>query len=219
MIVVVGGIKGGSGKTTLATNLAAIRAMEGSKILFIDADEQKSATDWAAQRASNEEAGNTVTTIQLSGKGIYTQVSRMKEDYDDIIIDVGGRDTTSQRSALTIADVLVVPFKPRSLDIWTLGSLKTLIHEIKAVNPELACLAVVNQADSRGSDNEDAIEILKECSEIQCLDHAIGYRKAFGNAASDGLSVVEMKDKDKKAVEEIRKLHDHIYVTCFASRI
>jgi len=220
MIVVIGGIKGGSGKTTLATNLAAIRSLEGSKILLVDADEQKSATDWAAQRDSWE-IDESLAVVHLSGKGLYTQVQKLGSDYDEVIVDVGGRDTTSQRAALTIADMFVVPFKPRSLDIWTLGSLKTMINEIKAVNPSLVCLAVVNQADARGSDNKEAIEILKECEEIQCLEESIGYRKAFGNAASEGLSVVEMrdKDKDKKAIEEIRKLHDYIYVTCFAGKI
>lgn len=219
MIVVVGGIKGGSGKTTIATNLAVIRASQGNKVLLVDADEQNSARDWAAQRAIRDDCEQVVTTIQLSGKGIYTQITQMAQDYDEIVIDTGGRDTTSQRSALTIADVLIVPFKPRSLDIWTLGSLKTMVNEIKAVNPSLVCLAVINQADARGSDNEEVMEILKECNEIQCLEHSIGHRKAFGNAATDGLSVVEMKDKDRKAVEEIRNLYEYVYTTCFASNL
>jgi chromosome partitioning protein len=139
----------------------------------------------------------------------------MKADYNDVIIDVGGRDTTSQRSALTVADLLIVPFKPRSLDIWTLGALKEMIDEIAAVNPLLKCLAVVNQADSRGPDNEAAMEILRECSEIECYGNSIGYRKAFGNAASEGLAVTEMKERDKKACEEMRLLHDYVFVSCF----
>lgn len=216
MIVVVGGIKGGSGKTTIATNLAVIRSSEGSKVLLVDADEQKSAMDWAQQRAEQGVEDN-LTTIHLSGKGVYSQIQKMGADYDDVIIDVGGRDTTSQRSALTVAEVMIVPFKPRSLDIWTLGALKTMINEVKAVNPSLMCIAVVNQADARGSDNDDAIEVLKECDEIKCWDLSIGYRKAFGNAASDGLSVIEMKEKDKKAVEEVRKLCDYVYAASFVS--
>lgn len=213
MIVVVGGIKGGSGKTTIATNLAVIRSAEGRKVLLVDADEQRSASDWAQQRAALE-LDDSVTTVQLSGKGVYAQVQKMGADYDEVIIDVGGRDTTSQRSALTIADLLVVPFKPRSLDIWTLGSLKTMINEIRAVNPTLRCMAVVNQADSKGSDNEDAIEILKECEEIDCLEYSIGHRKSFGNAASEGLSVFELRERDKKACAEMKMLYDHIFDTC-----
>lgn len=96
MILVVGGIKGGSGKTTIATNLATMRAIEGKKVVLVDADEQRSASDWADQRT---QLGITVPqylTVSLCGKGLYAQVEKLRPDYDDIIIDVGGRDTTSQ---------------------------------------------------------------------------------------------------------------------------
>ena len=49
MITVIGGIKGGSGKTTLATNLSVMRSAH-TKVLLVDADEQKSASDWSQQR-------------------------------------------------------------------------------------------------------------------------------------------------------------------------
>ena len=131
MIIVVGGIKGGSGKTTLATNLTVMRAAEGRKVLLIDADEQRSASDWLAQRESQSLASNW-TTIQLAGKMVYSQVEKLAKDYDDIIIDSGGRDTTSQRSALTIAHLFLIPFKPRSLDVWTAGQVDNMIYELKA---------------------------------------------------------------------------------------
>lgn len=211
MILVVGGIKGGSGKTTLATNLTVMRASSGKKVLLVDADEQHSASDWASQR---EALGlkTTWSTIQLSGKSLYAQINRMKADYDDVIIDVGGRDTTSQRSALLISDVFLAPFKPRSFDIWTIGEVKTMISELKATNPNLTCLAVINQADPRGVDNEGAIEILNEWPDLKCLNCSIGHRKAFSNAASEGLGVMELKSIDKKAFQEITKLYVCIYM-------
>lgn len=215
MIVVVGGIKGGSGKTTLATNLAVLQAREGKKVLLVDADEQRSTSEWAQQREALGIETNW-STIQLSGKAVNSQIQRMGADYDDIIIDVGGRDTTSQRSALTIADIFLTPFKPRSLDIWTIGPVKTMISEIKAVNPGLVCIAVINQADARGEDNSDAIEVLKECPDLICHPNSIGHRKAFGNAAADGLGVIEIKNQDKKANQEIRTLHNYIFFTNFS---
>lgn len=213
MILVVGGIKGGSGKTTLATNLTVMRASDGKKVLLVDADEQHSASDWAAQR---EAIGlhTPWSTIQLSGKSIYAQIKRLKDDYDDIIVDVGGRDTTSQRSALLVADLFLAPFKPRSFDIWTVGEVKSMIGELKAANPELMCLAVINQADSRGADNEEAIGILNECPDLKCLEGSIGHRKAFGNAAAEGLGVVELKLQDKKASQEINELYKYVYSAC-----
>ena len=212
MITVVGGIKGGSGKTTLATNLCVIRSEQSKKILLVDADEQKSASDWASQRHALGIETNWVT-IQLAGKAIHTELRKMIGDYDDVIIDVGGRDTTSQRSALAIADICILPFKPKSFDMWTLGKVKTMITEIKAVNPDLKVYAVINQADSRGSDNKDSLDMIKEIEDFICLDCCLGNRKSFANAAAEGLGVVELKKSDTKAVEEMRTLYSQIYHT------
>lgn len=210
MITVIGGIKGGSGKTTLCTNLAVIRALQGRRVLLVDADDQGSASDWAEHREGLE-ITTPWTTIQLNGASVRTQILKMAKDYDDILVDTGGRDTTSQRSALTIADIFLAPFQPRSLDVWTIGKVVSLINEIRAVNPKLKAYAVLNRADSLGVDNEGAGEILKESDGITYLPTTIGQRKAFANAAAEGLGIVELKTQDKKAVIELRLLCDALF--------
>ncbi len=209
MIVMIGGIKGGTGKTTIATNLAVMRSQSGKKVLLVDADEQKSTSIWANQR---DVLGIETrwTTITLGGKALRTQLEKMRDDYDDVIIDVGGRETTSLRAAISIADVCIIPFKPRSLDIWTLGDVKALIAEMKPANPKIKVYSMINQADSKGSDNEGTLSILEECEDIECIKTTIGSRKSFANAASDGLSVTE-KYGDKKAIQEMCEIYDFIY--------
>lgn len=213
MIVMIGGVKGGTGKTTIATNLAVMRSASGKKLLLVDADEQKSTVTWANQR---DVLGIETrwTTVSFGGKALRSQLLRMKDDYDDIIIDVGGRETTSLRASLSIADVCIVPFKPRSLDIWTLGDVKCVIAEMKPANPNLKVYAFINQADAKGSDNEGSKSILEECEEIKCIPITVGCRKSFANAASDGISVIEMKTLDRKAVNEIYDLYHFIYTKC-----
>ena len=205
MIIVIGGIKGGSGKSTLATNLTVLRALEGKRILLVDSDEQRSASDWAEHR---ESLGITTpwTTVSLVGAGVRAQLLKMATDYDDIIVDTGGRDTTSQRSALTVADVFLAPFQPRSLDVWTAGKVVSLVDEIRSVNPKLKAYAVINRADSQGADNQDAADILKESEGITYLPTSIGQRKAFANAAAEGLGIIELKAQDKKAITELKQL-------------
>lgn len=210
MIIVVGGIKGGSGKSTLATNLTVIRALEGKRVLLVDADDQRSASDWAEHRESLG-VESPWTTIQLTGSSVRNQILKMASDYDDIIIDTGGRDTTSQRASLTVADVFLAPFQPRSLDVWTIGKVSSLLVEIRLVNPELQAYAVINRADPLGRDNADAGEILKEYDGITFFDYSIGNRKSFGNAAAEGLSVIELKNQDKKATHEITALCNALF--------
>ncbi|MCB1115638.1 MAG: AAA family ATPase [Chlamydiia bacterium] len=210
MITVFGGIKGGSGKTTLSTNLCVVQAFSGKKVLLVDADEQQSARDWSEHRESLE-IDTPWTTISLFGASLRTQVLKLKSHYDEIIVDVGGRDTTSQRAALTIADILIVPFQPRSLDVWTLGKLSSLLDEVCVINPELKTYAVINRADFQGKDNREAFEIINETGNIFCLDEMIYQRKVFANASAEGKGVIETNPQDKKAVSEIQNLSNRIF--------
>jgi chromosome partitioning protein len=204
-VLVVGGIKGGSGKTTIASNLAVLRSKKKKRVLLIDADEQRSMSDWAEHRESLS-ISTPWTTISLLGAAVRSQIQKMIKDYDDIIVDTGGRDTTSQRSALTVADIFLAPFQPRSLDVWTMDSVSSLISEIKTVNPKLQAFALLNRCDAIGNDNADAAAILQECSEITYLPTSLFQRKAFANAISDGLGVIELKKPNKKATAEVEAL-------------
>jgi chromosome partitioning protein len=211
MIVVVGGIKGGSGKTTVATNLAVIRSAEGKEVLLIDSDDQETATDFTILRNERLEDGAGYTSIKLTGAAVRTETKKLSPHYSDIIIDTGGRDTTSQRAALSVADVLLVPFVPRSFDVWTLEKVAGLVAEMRQANPNLAAYTFINRADPRGQDNDDAAETLKEVGELVFIDAPLGARKAFSNAAAEGLAVTELKPQDRKATEEALILYRYVF--------
>ena len=213
MIVIVGGIKGGSGKTTVATNLAVMSGAAGKDVLLIDADDQETSTDFTALRNEQLPTGAGYTSIKLTGAAVRTETQRLMSKYDRIIIDTGGRDTTSQRAALTVASVLLVPFVPRSFDVWTLEKVGKLVGEIRTVNPQLRAYAFLNRTDPRGHDNDDAAEYLRESGELEFIETPLGARKAFSNAAALGLGVIEFKPVDQKAVEEATKLYQYIYQT------
>lgn len=208
MIYTIGGIKGGSGKTTIATNLAVILAsMKKKEVLLVDADEQETATDFTAWRNKRTDGNSGYTAVQLSGEAIRTEIQKLKKKYDDIIIDTGGRDTASQRAALTVSDIYLIPFIPRSFDVWTASAVEHLIEEIRPVNPKLKIISFLNRADPRGSDNSEAAEYLKE-STLNFTEVIIGARKAFANASAKGMGVTELKPKDKKAEEELMALFE-----------
>lgn len=210
MILAIGGIKGGSGKTTLAVNFAAFLSLKNKKVLLVDADAQKSAYKWALMRP-DKISENNLTTIQLLDKGVASQVRKLASDYDAVIIDVGGRDTVSLRAAMLVCDIFLTPFRPRSFDIWTIQELELIIQEAMSLNEKIKTYSILNQADPRGVDNGEAIQILKGSNELQPLENVICQRKAFANASSEGMSVFDSLNKCEKSRSEMRKIIENIY--------
>jgi len=209
MIITVGGIKGGCGKSLIATNLTVMRALKKKSVLLVDGDEQGTASDWADHR--NALGTETPwTTIRLKANAIRTEVLKMKDNYDDIIIDCGGRDTSSLRAALTVSDLFIVPFQPKSFDIWTTEKVSELVAEARIFNEKLTAYAFINCADARGRDSIIAQEIIGTSEELKLLPATVGLRKAFSNATSEGLGVVEIR-KNKKAIHEIGELYRNIF--------
>jgi chromosome partitioning protein len=205
MILTIGNIKGGVGKTTLAVNLAILRALAGRDVLLVDGDEQGTAVSFTDLR-SEELGAPGYTAVSLQGAAVRTQVRQMASKYDDIVIDVGGRDIGSLRAALTIADRLLVPVQPRTFDIWAIDQMAELVAEAKVLNERLQAFSMLNAADAQGRDNDEAAVALREVQGIAYLDGPIVRRKAFPNAAAKGRSVLELNPRDPKAAEELEAL-------------
>jgi chromosome partitioning protein len=95
MILSVAHIKGGVGKSLLTVNIAAVLAQRGRDVLVIDADEQASTATFAQIRAEADPQPAAFATIRLYGAAIRQEMRKLREKYDELIIDTGGRDTGS----------------------------------------------------------------------------------------------------------------------------
>lgn len=210
MVISFNSIKGGVGKSTLAVNFAAWLTKEGHDVLLVDGDEQETASDFTAWR--EQTIGNTgYTLVNMTGANLRKQVEQMKPKYDHIVIDTGGRDTTSQRAALSVADVSMIPFAPRSFDLWTINKVIEVIDEVQAIRAEpIIPYVFLSRADIKSADNREVAQALATYEQITYVPYAISNRKAFSNAAGVGLAVFEMVQPDLKAVAEINALFNHV---------
>lgn len=211
MILIVGNTKGGVGKTTLAFNFAIALARSGRDVLLADADKQATATI-NTQIRTNEIGPSGYTAIALYGEALIREVPHLAKKYDDIIIDVGGRDNPSLRSALLIPNAtLLIPVKPRSYELWGADDTVALVSEARARgNTSLRAIAVINEADHlHEGDNIAAESDLKSKDGLELAPMRIIRRRAFPDSAARGQGVVEYRDP--KAIQELNALLSFVH--------
>jgi chromosome partitioning protein len=208
MIVTVGNTKGGVGKTTIAVNIAIARSLAGREVWLIDGDRQGTAQTAISIRADAGHSPGIACASYPDGQTLRAQVQQQVNRFDDIIIDAGGRDSTALRAALILSDVLLVPFQPRSYDVWALDDIAQLVDEARSVRDGLRCYAVLNCADpgETSTDNIEAAAAVADVPQFEYLNTPLRRRKSYSNAAGQGLSVLELKPSDKKAIEELNAL-------------
>ena len=207
MILVVGHTKGGVGKTTMAINLAIAFALSGRSVHLVDADSQKTASMAAALRASAGFAPPLPCSLCANGAALRAHVEGLAGGLDDVVIDAGGRDSAALRAALLVADALLVPYQPRSFDVWALQDVAALVADAARHRGAFAAFAFLNGADAGGGqDNEEAAAAVADVAPLRLLDAPLSRRKAFANAAGSGRCVFELKPKDLKACAELSAL-------------
>lgn len=213
MIITVGNTKGGVGKTTLAVNLAIARALQGQDVWLIDADRQGTTQTAIAMRAEAGREPGIACAKYDTGPTLRAQLKQQASRFQDVIIDAGGRDSTALRAALALSDLLIVPFQPRSYDVWALEDISGLIDEARSHRDGLRAYAVLNLADpgTGSSDNREAALAVADFPSLEYLDSPIRRRKAFANAAGQGLSVLEMSPRDIRACHEMEAFVSNVF--------
>lgn len=205
MLILIGGEKGGTGKSCLAQNIAALLQTIENNILIIDCDPQKTTSDWAQERC-NSQKGNNIECIQMYGN-ILHNLESLKQKYQVIIVDCGGQDSKALRSALVSCTHALFPIRPKRRDLKTISHLEELLEEARLTNPRMKYSIVINQAPALPSQYKRIIDAKEVCQnwEIPCLNSVIFYRNIYDDSEEKGLSVSEI-GTDAKAVEELRLL-------------
>ena len=211
-IIAVANTKGGVGKTTVALQLASKCVQAGEEIWFVDGDRQLTAQTALTCRGDDESTPVIACSAYSDGVLMVKQLKLQKSKWDRIIIDVGGVDSSALRAAVAMCDVLVVPFQPRSFDVWALGQMIGIIREAAVTrSSDLTAYAFLNCADLKGAENKEAAEALKDYPELEFIDTPLRRRKAFTTSAGLGLGVGEMKGaRDRKAIAEIDALAEKV---------
>lgn len=211
MITIVGCNKGGASKTTTATNIAVGQALAGHDVCLVDADPQRTAAKWFAER----EAAGIESKLTLIEKrdNIASTLRSLNDKYEHVIVDVAGRNSRELITGASVADLIVAPHQCSQFDLDTLGELQEQVIKIRDLNEGLRVLVYHSMASTNANvkDKERAefLAYLAEFPEFQVLD-AIGYyRKIYKDVGAEGKSVLEVGKNP--AADEVRALLMEVY--------
>lgn len=205
MILVLGGEKGGSGKSCLAQNLSVWLQRRGHDVLLIDADPQGTSVDWAREREENPDLPDI--QVESAHGDIRKKLLDRANRFEMIVVDAGGADSVALRSALTVATHALLPFRPKRRDLKTLPHVEELITVAKSINPDLIAKAIITQCPSLPSQVGRILESKEACASygLPPLMAFTAARNVYDDADEFGSSVLEV-GCDQKAIDEIEQI-------------
>lgn len=210
MILLIGGEKGGTGKSTIATNLAVWLALQGQDVMLVDTDRQQTASRWVDRR---NQLSDDIPVVHCSEKhgNVFHALRDFIKRYEQVIVDAGGRDSEELRTTLVAAHMVYVPLKASQPDLETSVHMSELVKLARGMNSDLAARALISMAPTNPSIHEaqEAQELLKELPELEQSSVVIRERKVYRDAMTEGRGVTEMSNS--KASAEIEALAKEIY--------
>jgi chromosome partitioning protein len=204
MIIGVLNQKGGTGKTTISVNLAAVFATAGNRVLLVDADPQGSSLAWSAAR----EADPLFPVVGMAKPTLHRDMPEVARDYDVVVIDGAPRVNELGRAAIMASDLVVIPVQPSPYDVWATQDTVQLITEAQQYKEKLKAVFVINRKIVNTALGRDVGAALAgfgfPVSEVSLCQRVI-----YAESAAQGLAVIEA-GPDSEAAKEIARFAETI---------
>lgn len=204
MLTVVGNLKGGTGKSTVAFNLAVWLAYDKTGVMAFDLDPQCTLVDVCEVRV---EDGFEPTFEVSTDLAELEKLAKNKKNKQPIIVDMSASNMPAMQKAISLADRILIPVQPSQADIWSTQRFLKIVSDNLTKAKKTEVLGFINRADTHigvreTGEAEQAIQMLQG---IKALDIRLYQRTAYRRSFSEGLGVFEL-DPMGKASKEMKKL-------------
>ncbi|MEM9576700.1 MAG: ParA family partition ATPase [Pseudomonadota bacterium] len=198
-IITIAQQKGGSGKTTLAVNLATAFLAEGKSVGLLDTDPQGSLGKWFMKRIDALGDDPNLRFSTATAWGISYELRSLSDKVDVVIVDTPPKADSDLRPALRAADLVLVPLSSSHVDIWATQDVLDLADRAG----KRACI-VMNRSRSGTRLGAEVLQAVQEL-DADVMSACLGNRVLFAEALGNGLGTVEARKKSA-AANEVRDL-------------
>jgi len=201
--------KGGPGKSTVTMNLAGALAMDGFKILVVNADKQATAVKWSSHAPDDEPFPAVCVNLYHAGAKIHREIEKIYKDFDFTLIDCPPNlESVVPASAVVVSDLVLMVTRPTMTDFDSLTDFLPLVQRAQASRESLIAKVLINQF-KRCAMSELTLRTIKD-NAIEMMTTTIGDRTAFTEADPLGSHVLAMKGVAPAAKREIKELREEI---------
>ena len=191
--------KGGSGKTTIATNLAFSLKQAGRKVLLIDSDPQGSARDW-----NEANGGALLPVVGLDRETLPSDLKAIQDGYEFVVIDGAPQIARLAAAAVKAADVVLIPVQPSPYDIWAAADLVELIQARQEITEGKPAAAFVISRVIKNTKLSGEVSEALEGYELPVLQNFTTQRVVYPTTASTGGTV--FSEPGNPAIAEIEAI-------------
>jgi len=195
MITVIGNLKGGSGKSTIAFNLAIWLAWQDCDVKLLDLDPQRTLTDLVGVREEEE----FTPPIKMLPSDMHLE--NLRKVSGEVIVDVGAANMVGMFAAISQAHRLLIPVVPGQADVWSTQRFLSMIASHR--HPECEAMMFLNRTDPLGGPQiiNKATEAIAMLTPATALPARLSQRVWICRTLSEGLAVFEMEPRDKGSTE------------------
>ena len=188
-------VKGGAGRSTIATNLAGILAAEGKRVALIDCDmPQGTSASWAAIRLADKPDSLTVATAS-SHQELVAVVKRLDAEHDYLVLDGPPRIAEMTRAALILSHLCLIPLSASAAEIWATSDLLSTIHEAREVKPSVDARILWTRFRGSTKSAQELSAAAQSELGLKELKAKLGYRVAFSEALARGMTAAEWPER------------------------
>jgi len=206
-------VKGGAGRSTVATNVAGELSKLGKTVL-IDCDmPQGTAASWVAVRQQNLEPdlfGGVIGDTATGHKELVDKVERWRGEADYIVLDGPPRIAELTRAILVLADLALVPVGASVAELWATGDLVEIVRQAREVRPVDVRIVWTRFRGYTRLAQDLAAQAKPELG-LPILKTTMGLRVAYVEALGIGLTAAELSDPTARTelnelIAEIRRI-------------